>query len=118
MGAGVSGMKCSERGQDSQGQVGVKGPDGDGAWGMLRRLIRFLLPHTSDPLGWGCLRQVVGGSGPLGAVQLSREDNCDGTCGFLSHGQGGALSGARPLGQYVSSVHFRLKGHGGCGAER
>lgn len=55
MGAGVSGVKCSERGQDSQGQVGVKGPDGDGAWGMLRRLIGFLLPHTSDPLGWGCL---------------------------------------------------------------
>lgn len=49
------GVKCSERGQDSQGQVGVKGPDGNGAWGVLRRLIGFLLPHTSDPLGWGCL---------------------------------------------------------------
>lgn len=25
------GVKCSERGQDSQGQVGVKGSDGDDA---------------------------------------------------------------------------------------
>lgn len=54
-------------------------------------------------------------------MQLSREDNCDGTCGSLSQGWGGALSGACPLGQDVSfecGVHFRLKGHGGCGAQR